>query len=33
MHRETTVDRMEFAADGSIKPVVPTLEGIRPVKN
>ncbi|MDH6500385.1 family 43 glycosylhydrolase [Streptomyces sp. SAI-149] len=33
MHRETTVDRMDFAADGSIKPVVPTLEGIRPVKN
>ncbi|MDH6491295.1 family 43 glycosylhydrolase [Streptomyces sp. SAI-127] len=33
MHRETTVDRLEFAADGTIKPVVPTLEGIRPVKN
>ncbi|MEU9171416.1 family 43 glycosylhydrolase [Streptomyces sp. NPDC048420] len=33
MHRETTIDRMEFAADGSIEPVVPTLEGIRPVKN
>ncbi|MEU0411845.1 family 43 glycosylhydrolase [Streptomyces griseorubiginosus] len=33
MHRETTIDRMEFAADGSILPVVPTLEGIRPVKN
>ncbi|WP_406156226.1 family 43 glycosylhydrolase [Streptomyces canus] len=33
MHRETTIDRMEFAADGTIKPVVPTLEGIRPVKN
>jgi beta-xylosidase len=32
MHRETTVDRMEFAADGSIKPVVPTLEGIKPVR-
>ncbi|MFD3837406.1 family 43 glycosylhydrolase [Streptomyces sp. NPDC058642] len=32
MHRETTVDRMEFAADGSILPVVPTLEGIRPVR-
>jgi beta-xylosidase len=31
-HRETTVDRMEFAADGSIRPVVPTLEGIRPVR-
>jgi beta-xylosidase len=33
MHRETTLDRLEFAADGTIKPVVPTLEGIRPVKN
>ncbi|MFJ9003209.1 family 43 glycosylhydrolase [Streptomyces canus] len=33
MHRETTIDRLEFAADGTIKPVVPTLEGIRPVKN
>ena len=32
MHRETTVDRMEFAADGTIKPVVPTLEGIKPVR-
>lgn len=32
VHRETTVDRMEFAADGSILPVLPTLEGIRPVR-
>ncbi|MFJ5994617.1 family 43 glycosylhydrolase [Streptomyces sp. NPDC092370] len=32
MHRETTIDRMEFAADGGIKPVVPTLEGIKPVR-
>ncbi|KPI07041.1 putative glycoside hydrolase xylanase [Actinobacteria bacterium OK074] len=32
MHRETTVDRMEFAADGTIKPVVPTLESVRPVR-
>ncbi|MCL8010838.1 family 43 glycosylhydrolase [Streptomyces sp. AS02] len=32
MHRETTVDRMEFAADGTILPVVPTLEGITPVR-
>ncbi|MEU2912357.1 family 43 glycosylhydrolase [Streptomyces massasporeus] len=32
MHRETTVDRMEFAADGTIEPVVPTLEGIKPVR-
>ncbi|MFC8199533.1 family 43 glycosylhydrolase [Streptomyces sp. NPDC057298] len=31
-HRETTVDRMRFAADGTIKPVVPTLESVRPVK-
>ncbi|MFD7242685.1 family 43 glycosylhydrolase [Streptomyces massasporeus] len=32
MHRETTVDRMEFAADGTIEPVMPTLEGIKPVR-
>ncbi|MFF7738471.1 family 43 glycosylhydrolase [Streptomyces sp. NPDC007984] len=32
VHRETTIDRMEFAADGSILPVVPTLEGIKPVR-
>ncbi|MFI1734682.1 family 43 glycosylhydrolase [Streptomyces acidicola] len=31
-HRETTIDRMEFAADGTILPVVPTLESIRPVR-
>jgi beta-xylosidase len=31
-HRETTADRMEFAADGTILPVVPTLESIRPVR-
>ncbi|CAL9522207.1 hypothetical protein SUDANB58_03868 [Streptomyces sp. enrichment culture] len=31
-HRETTVDRLEFAADGAIEPVVPTLESIRPVR-
>jgi hypothetical protein len=31
-HRETTVDRLEFAADGTIRPVVPTLESIRPVR-
>ena len=30
-HRETTVDRLRFAADGTIEPVVPTLESIRPV--
>jgi beta-xylosidase len=32
MHRETTLDRLEFAADGTIKKVVPTLESIDPVK-
>ncbi|MFJ4623535.1 family 43 glycosylhydrolase [Streptomyces sp. NPDC088812] len=32
MHRETTVDRLEFAADGTIEPVVPTLESIGPVR-
>ncbi|MEU4689417.1 family 43 glycosylhydrolase [Actinoplanes sp. NPDC023714] len=30
-HRETTIDRLTFAADGSITPVVPTLESIDPV--
>ncbi|WP_433794599.1 family 43 glycosylhydrolase [Actinoplanes sp. CA-252034] len=30
-HRETTIDQLEFAADGAIKPVVPTLESIAPV--
>ncbi|MET7602857.1 family 43 glycosylhydrolase [Streptomyces avermitilis] len=29
-HRETTIDRMTFAADGTIEPVVPTLESVRP---
>ncbi|MFI5795605.1 family 43 glycosylhydrolase [Streptomyces sp. NPDC051677] len=33
MHRETTIDRLRFAADGSIEPVVPTLESIKPVRN
>lgn len=32
MHRETTVDRLEFTAGGGIAPVVPTLEGIEPVR-
>jgi hypothetical protein len=32
MHRETTIDRMRFAADGTILPVVPTLESIKPVR-
>ncbi|WP_326554515.1 family 43 glycosylhydrolase [Micromonospora sp. NBC_01813] len=31
-HRETTIDRLEFAADGSIVPVVPTLESITPIR-
>ncbi|MEU9733564.1 family 43 glycosylhydrolase [Streptomyces sp. NPDC048002] len=30
-HRETTVDRLRFAADGTIVPVVPTLESVGPV--
>ncbi|GHH83761.1 hypothetical protein GCM10017771_11180 [Streptomyces capitiformicae] len=30
-HRETTIDRMEFDADGLIKKVVPTLGSIDPV--
>ncbi|WP_240528884.1 family 43 glycosylhydrolase [Streptomyces humi] len=30
-HRETTVDKLEFGADGLIKPVVPTLTSIDPV--
>ncbi|MBB4839586.1 beta-xylosidase [Sphingomonas kyeonggiensis] len=29
-HREMAIDRMEFAADGSIKPVVMTNEGVKP---
>ncbi|GDY73136.1 hypothetical protein SAV31267_026210 [Streptomyces avermitilis] len=31
-HRETTIDRMTFAADGTIEPVTPTLESVRPVR-
>lgn len=30
-HRETTIDKMAFNADGTIKPIVVTLEGISPV--
>ncbi|GAB3731742.1 family 43 glycosylhydrolase [Spirosoma lituiforme] len=30
-HRETCIDKLNFNADGSIKKVQPTLEGIRPV--
>jgi beta-xylosidase len=29
-HRETTIDKLEFGADGFIKPVVPTLESVAP---
>src|SRR5690606_36925262 len=29
-HRETTIDKLEFGADGLIKPVVPTLESVAP---
>jgi len=32
MHRETTIDRMEFNEDGTIKKVVPTLESIEPLE-
>lgn len=32
MHRETTLDRMTFAADGTIEPVTPTLESVPPRK-
>jgi len=31
-HRESTIDRMTFNADGTIQPVLPTLDGIRPVR-
>ncbi|MFF9621053.1 family 43 glycosylhydrolase [Streptomyces griseosporeus] len=31
-HRETTVDRLRFAPDGTIEPVLPTLESVRPVR-
>ncbi|MEV0477123.1 family 43 glycosylhydrolase, partial [Streptomyces prunicolor] len=30
-HRETTIDRLRFAADGTILPVVPTLGSVSPV--
>ena len=29
-HRETTIDKLEFGADGLMKPVVPTLESVAP---
>lgn len=31
-HRETTIDRLTFRKDGTIAPVVPTLEGIEPLR-
>jgi arabinoxylan arabinofuranohydrolase len=31
-NREVCIDKMEFNQDGSIKPVMPTQEGIKPVK-
>ncbi|MBK3567634.1 family 43 glycosylhydrolase [Streptomyces sp. MBT62] len=31
-HRETTIDRLRFAADGTIRPVVPTLGSVGPVR-
>ena len=30
-HRETTIDRLHFGADGLIQPVVPTLESVEPL--
>jgi hypothetical protein len=31
-HREIAIDKMEFNADGSIKKIVPTHEGVKAVK-
>ncbi|PVD10012.1 family 43 glycosylhydrolase [Streptomyces sp. CS207] len=31
-HRETTIDRLRFAADGTVEPVVPTLGSVSPVR-
>jgi hypothetical protein len=30
MHRETTIDKLNFTRDGAIAPIVPTLERGRP---
>ncbi|GAA1681101.1 hypothetical protein GCM10009830_30290 [Glycomyces endophyticus] len=30
-HRETMIDRLYFNADGSIRPVVPTIDGVPPI--
>ncbi len=32
-NREVCIDKLEFDADGNIKPVIPTLVGIEPIKN
>lgn len=32
VHREVCIDKMEFNEDGTIKPVIPTHEGIKRVK-
>ena len=31
-HRQVCIDKMEFNADGTIKPVTPTQEGVMPIK-
>jgi len=31
-NREVCIDKMEFNADGSIKPVIPTVNGIKPIQ-
>ncbi|MEU1888411.1 family 43 glycosylhydrolase [Micromonospora sp. WMMD987] len=31
-HRETTIDRLYFADDGTVIPVVPTLSGVEPLR-
>ena len=31
-HREVCIDKLEFNSDGTIKPVVPTHQGIKPVR-
>jgi hypothetical protein len=32
VHREVCIDKMEFNEDGTIKPVIPTHEGVKRVK-
>ncbi len=31
-HRQVCIDKMEFNADGTIRPVIPTHEGVKPIK-